>query len=129
MLASKSFDSFPVWQESIAFVKEVYLLTNVFPEEEKQGLVQKLRNASIELSSLISKGLNNIISKKKDNNLGAGVIKIQEIETFLVISHELAFISSRDLERLNEKTENMGRQMNNLLRKLDKEKEIQESQQ
>ncbi|MCF8230005.1 MAG: four helix bundle protein [Bacteroidales bacterium] len=128
MLSEKSFDNFSVWTDSIAFVKEMYVLTNIFPEEEKQGLVPKLRNAAIEIATKISKSLSNLKAKKEDDYLLQAIDLINEIETLLTIAKELSYISSDDLERYKTKTEDLGMQLFNLSRKLNRDREIKEAQ-
>ena len=128
MLSEKSLDNFSVWTDSIAFVKEMYVLTNIFPEEEKRGLVPKLRNAAIEIATKISKSLSNLKAKKEDDYLLQAIDLINEIETLLTIAKELSYISSDDLERYKTKTEDLGMQLFNLSRKLNRDREIKEAQ-
>ncbi|MDZ7742303.1 MAG: four helix bundle protein [Bacteroidota bacterium] len=127
MLSEKSLDNFSVWQDSITFVKDIYVLTNIFPEEEKQGMSQKLRNAVIEAATKISKSLSNLKAKKEDNYLAQAIDLINEIETLLVIARELSYISREDLENYKAKTDSLGLQVFNLSKKLNRDQEIREA--
>jgi four helix bundle protein len=128
MISERSLDNFSVWHDSISFVRDIYVLTNVFPEEEKQGLVKRLRDAAIDISSKISKSLSNLKARKEDNFLKEALDHINEIETFLIISQELSFINKNDLEKFKEKTDGIGLQIHNLSKKLNRDKEIREAQ-
>ncbi len=127
MLSEKNLDNFSVWQDSISFVKDIYVLTNIFPEEEKQGMSQKLRNAVIEVAARISKSLSGLKAKKDDNYLAQAIDLINEIETLLVIARELSYISQEDLENYKAKTDNLGIQVFNLSKKLNRDREIREA--
>lgn len=45
-----------VWRKTRVFVKELYLLTQQFPNEEKFGLTQQIRRATISIFSNIAEG-------------------------------------------------------------------------
>ncbi len=45
-----------VWKMSIVLVKQIYNLTNSFPNSEQFGLTSQLRRASISVSSNIAEG-------------------------------------------------------------------------
>jgi four helix bundle protein len=49
MSSLKSFKELLVWQKSMVLVKELYKITELFPEDEKFGLVSQLRRASISI--------------------------------------------------------------------------------
>ena len=44
------------WQLSRTFCKDIYLVTNSFPELEKFGLVSQLRRAVVSIPSNIAEG-------------------------------------------------------------------------
>ncbi|MFA5816230.1 MAG: four helix bundle protein [Bacteroidales bacterium] len=51
-----SFENLEVWQMSRELVKDIYLVTFTFPQDEKFGLTSQLRRASISVSSNIAEG-------------------------------------------------------------------------
>jgi four helix bundle protein len=46
-----------VWNASIELVKEVYLLTQIFPKDELYGLSSQLKRASVSIVSNLAEGL------------------------------------------------------------------------
>ncbi len=51
-----SFEKLNVWIDSKELVKLIYGATRKFPEEEKFGLTNQMRRASISISSNLQKG-------------------------------------------------------------------------
>jgi four helix bundle protein len=52
----RDFKDLIVWQKTIAFAKNVYVLTKQFPKEERFGLRNQLRRAAASVSSNIAEG-------------------------------------------------------------------------
>jgi four helix bundle protein len=95
----RTFKDLDVWQKSVLFATDIYLVTKSFPKEEVYGLVSQLRRASVSLASNIAEG-----SKKSKKDF-ANFIKIAqgsgaELETQLIISHNLQYVSQESLEKL-----------------------------
>lgn len=58
------FEKLDLYKESKIFIKDIYLITQSFPELEKFGLVSQLRRASVSIVSNIVEG--NSRNSKKD---------------------------------------------------------------
>lgn len=89
----KNLDS---WSKSISLVKKIYKLTEQMTDSEKYGLTAQMRRAAVSIPSNIAEGA----ARDSDNefikflyySLGSAV----EIETQLIISQELVFLSIPD---------------------------------
>lgn len=95
----RTFKDLEVWQKSVSFATEIYVLTKSFPKEETYGLVSQLRRASVSLASNVAEG------SKKGKKEFAHFIKIAqgsgaEIETQLIISSNLLYLEKNKLENL-----------------------------
>ena len=88
------------WQLSRVFCKEIYLVTNTFPEEEKFGLISQLRRASVSIPSNIAEGASRKSDKDFSRFLMISLGSCYEIETQLLISFDLNFINKEELEEL-----------------------------
>lgn len=97
------FKEFEIWKRSRIFCSRVYALTSKFPNSEKFGLTNQLRRASVSTPSNIAEGSSRKSSKDFARFLQIALVSSYEIETQLLISFDLKFISNDELNSaLNE---------------------------
>ena len=60
-----SFEKLNVWSDSKELIKQIYGVTRKFPEEEKLGLTNQMRRASISISSNLAEGTSRKTNKDK----------------------------------------------------------------
>ena len=89
------------WQLSRSFCKDIYQITNSFPESEKFGLVSQLRRASVSIPSNIAEGAPRKSNKDFSRFLTIALGSCYEIETQLLLSFDLEFINKIELKELN----------------------------
>ncbi len=96
-----------VWKEAIALVTEVYRLTADFPKSEQFGLVSQMTRAAVSIPSNIAEGAARGTKKEYVYFLNISLGSISELETQIIISHNLEYISSleilKDLELIRAK--------------------------
>lgn len=80
-----------VWQKSIVLVKLIYVLTKDFPPDEKFGITNQLRRASVSIASNIAEGYGRKTQKDRIQFFVIAYGSALEIETQLHISRELKF--------------------------------------
>ncbi|PQJ79953.1 four helix bundle protein [Polaribacter porphyrae] len=95
------FKDLKFWQLSRTFCKDVYKITNKFPESEKFGLVSQLRRASVSIPSNIAEGASRKSNKDFNRFLMISLGSCYEIETQLLLSFDLELINKLELEKLN----------------------------
>ena len=81
-----------VWQASIQLVKEIYVVTKAFPNEETYGLVSQMRRSAISVPSNIAEGAARGGTKEFIHFLGVARGSLSELETQLHISRELGYV-------------------------------------
>ncbi len=94
-----SFEKLDVWIESRKFVGWIYKLTSAFPPEEKFGLINQLRRASVSVVSNLAEGSARKTPKDQAYFYQMAYSNLIEILNQLIISNDLEFITS---EQLNE---------------------------
>ncbi len=104
-----------VWKESIDFVKLVYLNTQNFPKEEKYGIVSQIRRAAISIPSNLAEGCGRRSPNELIQFLYYALGSCSEIETQLIISKELDFLTLKDFDILIQKNTSIIRMLTALL--------------
>jgi len=91
-----------VWKLSREFCSYIYQATNSFPEKEKFGLISQLRRASISIPSNIAEGASRTSNKDFARFLEIAIGSAYEIETQILISKDLGFLSEEKATSLIE---------------------------
>ncbi len=105
MMAHKLQD-LKVWTKAIALAKEVYLLTETLPNDEKFGLKSQIRRCAVSIPSNIAEGAGRNNTNEFIQFLGIASGSTYELETQLILLFELNFIGKDAIQPLlNELTE------------------------
>jgi len=99
-MGSQSYKDLLVWQKSIQFVKEIYMVTEDFPQSEKFGLVDQLRRAAVSVPSNIAEGHGRSSSKERKQFTSLARGSAAELETQLIVAKELGFINDAQFIQL-----------------------------
>ena len=91
-----------VWKRSIEFVTKIYSITTKFPYEEKYGLVQQMRRSAVSIPSNIAEGAARHSIKEYIQFLYISLSFLSELETQLIISEKLKFITDHKKQLLDE---------------------------
>ena len=81
-----------VWKIGIELIKQVYEITNLFPNEETYGLISQMIRSAISIPSNISEGAARNSKKEFIQFLYISLGSLAELETQMVISTELGYI-------------------------------------
>jgi four helix bundle protein len=81
-----------VWQRAMALCTATYRATGEFPEDERFGLVSQMRRAAVSIPSNIAEGHGRLTKKDYRHFLGMARGSLKELETHILISHELGFL-------------------------------------
>jgi len=86
-------------------VKDIYHLTEVFPDTERFGLVTQMRRSSVSIPSNIAEESGKSSNKGFIRFLEMARSSAFELETQLILAHDLRFISEEKLSDLQGKLE------------------------
>lgn len=104
-----------VWQQSIDLVSSVYLMTKSFPKDELFGLVSQMRRAAVSVPSNIAEGFARGTDKEKIHFLRISSGSMSELETQLVLSKVLEYISEEEYQKVSEHLTVVWKQLNSLI--------------
>lgn len=90
-----------VWKVSLNLVKEVYIITKLYPKEELFGLVSQMRRAAVSITSNISEGAarKSIIERKRFYEIARA--SLVELDTHIEISIDLTYIWNKKISKIN----------------------------
>jgi four helix bundle protein len=109
-----SFEKLEVWQESQLLVKELYLVLQQFPENEKYGLVSQIKRAAVSVSSNIAEGATRTSLKDQAHFYQLAFGSLIEVLNQLILSVDLGFLSQDKYNSLRIIIEKTGNQLNAL---------------
>ncbi len=116
----KTHKDLDVWRKSIELVASVYKITSSFPKEELYGLTSQIRRSAVSVPSNIAEGA----ARNHDNEfrqflyiaLGSGA----ELETQLIISKMLGYITDEKSEELVTELNSISRMLQGLIKSINK---------
>lgn len=92
------FKKLVIWQKAMEIVKNVYIVTNTFPKEEKYSLTSQLRRSAISIPSNISEGAGRNTNGEFKNFLGIANGSINELMTQLILSKQLGLVEDQIIQ-------------------------------
>jgi four helix bundle protein len=94
----KSYKELIIWQKSVELVKNIYLLTKNFPQEEAFITIPQMRRASLSIPSNIAEGYGRHSKGDYSHFLSIAYASSLELETQLIIAKELTLCSGESVE-------------------------------
>ena len=116
----KSYNDLIVWQKAIALVKDIYKVSQLFPKEEVYGLTSQIRRLSVSIPSNIAEGHARNTTGEYIQFLGIARGSLAELDTQIIIATSLDFLSKEQEKLLRDKTAEVNRLTNALIKSLRK---------
>ena len=82
-----------VYQKSMDLVEEIYKISKTFPDDEKFGLINQMRRASVSIPSNIAEGAGRRSKKEFIQFLFIALGSLNELQTQLQIAQRLKYIA------------------------------------
>jgi len=108
-----------VYALSLKMVKEIYKLTQGFPQEEKYVLVSQLRRAAISVCSNIAEGAVRKSKREKKRFYEISGSSVVEIDTQLEIALLLNYLSTISINEVEQKLESVFRMLSKMIGNLE----------
>jgi four helix bundle protein len=107
----RNFKNLQIWQRSRVLVKDIYLITNEFPNTEKFGLTSQLNRAVVSIPSNIAEGCGRGTEKNLRHFLDISIGSACEVETQVYLSYDLGFIKEQKMNKLTDEIGQIRRMM------------------
>jgi four helix bundle protein len=110
-----------LWKKAIEFVVAIYKVTERFPKDERFGLTSQLRRAAVSIVANIAEGARRKSTKEFRQFLSHSQGSASEVDTELVISYRLEYLTGEDFDRLSDDLDHIGRMITRLSQSLAKQ--------
>ena len=114
----KSHKDLIVWQKSMEHVSEIYVATRSFPKDELFGIVSQMRRAAVSIPSNIAEGYGRLYGKETIKFLSNALGSASELETQLILSKNLDYISVEHAQQLIVQIEEIIRMLTALIKSM-----------
>lgn len=96
-----------IWNKGLELTVDIYNVTSSFPETEKFGLSNQMRRAVVSIPSNIAEGYGRYNQKEFVHFLRIAKGSLFELDTQLIISLNLGFVSEEDYNDLSISIDNL----------------------
>lgn len=114
----RDYKKLDIWENGLKIVKQVYVLSNKLPSEEKFGLRSQVTRAAVSIPSNIAEGCSRNSENEFKRYLEIAIGSLFEVETQLTIAQDLEFLSSKELEDVFELLTKEAKMINSLINKI-----------
>lgn len=98
----KTYKDLEIWQLSVSLTTKIYKLSKTFPQDEKFGLTAQIRDAIVSVAANIAEAQGRFHYKDRMNFVFNARGSLLEVESHLLVSHALGFITPKNLPFYNE---------------------------
>ena len=114
----KSYKDLQVWQKGMELAEEIYRLAKLLPNEELYVMSDQMRRAAVSIPSNIAEGYQRSSDKDFQRYLYIAKGSNAELETQLMLSIRLNYISEEEARKALELTERVAKMLNAFIAKL-----------
>lgn len=114
----KNYRNYEIWQIAIELSTDIYKITEILPNSEKFGLISQIRRCSVSIPSNIAEGTSRETDKDFKRFLTISLGSIFELETQLLICHNLNYIDSEKLNKTQADIDILRKKIISLIKKL-----------
>lgn len=115
---ARNFRNYKVWQDAVSYATRVYKVTSEMPWFEKKGLCNQMQRAVVSISSNIAEGAARPSDIEFAHFLDTSLGSAFEVETQLIISKNIGYISQDIYDNLLDELAEIERQINGLIHSL-----------
>ncbi len=98
------FEDLYIWQKSVEFAKEIYLLTERKELKSDFGLKDQMRRSSVSIPTNIAEGFERRSRKEYLNFLNIAKGSAGEVRSLLYVACEVGYLDKQELNVLREKS-------------------------
>jgi four helix bundle protein len=108
------------WKLSMDLVIDVYKTTNKFPTEERYGLSDQIRRATVSIPSNIAEGAARQTKKEFANYIHMARGSLSELDTQMELAKRLGYLDEETFVFIDERMDRIDKMITGLIRHLSK---------
>lgn len=112
------FTDLHAWEKAHELVKSVYVMVKTLPPEEKFGLADQLRRASISITSNIAEGFSRQSQKEKIQFYYIAMGSLTEVQNQIILAHDVGYLESEKRDTILEQSVIAQKVLNGLIRSI-----------
>lgn len=116
----KTHQDLDVWKKAITLVTTIYKTTSTYPQTEIYGITSQIRRSAVSIPSNIAEGAARNSKKEFNHFLAISLGSLSELETQLIISENLKFITQEQFEELEKSLIDIRKMLIGLKKSLDR---------
>ncbi|UZO81923.1 four helix bundle protein [Aquimarina sp. ERC-38] len=120
MKSVKTYKDLLIWKKGIEIVKEIYKICKSLPKEELFSLQSQLKRSSISIPSNIAEGWGRNSTKSYVQFLNYARGSLMELETQIIITYELKFISIETYNKIQDLITEESKMLNAFIKSVQK---------
>jgi four helix bundle protein len=109
-----------VWKMAVDLVEKIYFVTEDYPKKEQYRLVDQLCRAVVSVPSNIAEGSKRHTTREYIRFIGIAQGSLAEVETQIIISERLRYVSHEVLQDILQRTQLLGKKLHALSNALEK---------
>ena len=117
-MTGRTYRDLELWRKAMGLVVECYEATKRFPDSEAYGLTSQLQRAVVSVPANVAERHSRQHRTEFIRHLSIAYGSLAEVETHIQIAERLQYLAARDAGRLLDRTGEVGRLLNGLLRYL-----------
>lgn len=109
---TNQFQHIVAWQKAHHFVLQVYSLTKLFPDYEKQGLRSQFQRAAVSIPANIAEGYKKLSQADKLRFFNIAQGSLEECRYYIILSKDLDYINENEANILASTLEEVSKTLN-----------------
>jgi len=109
-----SFEKLEAWQNARTFISSIYKITSAFPGEEKYGLADQIRRASVSVAANLAEGSARTSPKDQAHFSQLAFSSLMEVLSHLYIAYDLNYLDEEALLKYKEEISEIANKINSL---------------
>ena len=102
-----------------SLAKNIYLITNKFPNSEKYGLSSQIQRAAVSVSSNIAEGTSRSSAKEQNRFVEIAYGSLMETLSQLYLAVDFEYITNEDIDNIRPLIETISFQLSRLKKSID----------